>query len=165
MKCLYYLLPRRGSRNTKAIYVFYRILKLMSNRSLELLKHKWWHPVRFNSQCSQASHLDGISLTKIGAFLMTIVVGIPLALIVLVVEYYWFKKKPVQQATQSVDIGLPVIMEVLTELNDRETMESESKGLGSTINVEVDVHQNQSQEENDQSKVKRRHNRRFSFNL
>lgn len=144
----------------------------MSNGSLELLKHKWWHPVQFNSQCSLATHLDGISLTKISAFLMTIVVGIPLALIVLVVEYYWFKRKRVRQTVQSDHIGLPVIFEVLTESNDRESFESECEVLGSIINVEVDVHRNQHSPlqqlrdgENENSNVKRRHIRRFSFNL
>lgn len=145
----------------------------MSNGSLELLKHKWWHPVRFNSQCSMATHLDGISLTKISSFLLTIVVGIPLALIVLAVEYYWYKRKHVPQTVESDHIVLPMVLEVLTELSDRESMESECEELASTINVEVDVHRNQQSPatlplgigENDQSNVKRRHNRRFSFNL
>lgn len=144
----------------------------MSNGSLEMLKHKWWHPQQFNSQCSLATHLDGISLTKIGAFLLTIMVGIPLAVIVLVVEYYWFKKKFVRQTVQSENISLPVVLELLTELNERDSTESECEELGAVINVEVDVHRNQHSlsmqsrdRENDQSQVKRRHNRRFSFNL
>lgn len=144
----------------------------MSNRSLELLKQKWWHPVRFNSQCSLATHLDGISLTKISAFLETIALGIPLALIVLVLEYYWFKMKLARQTVQIDNIGLPVIMEVLPDSNDIDTTESECAELGAVINVEVDVHRNQHspslqsrESKNDQSKVKSRHNRRFSFNL
>lgn len=70
------------------------ILKLLNQRRLENLKEKWWNrlPERVDCQDSKKQS-DGISIQNIGGVFIVILIGVVLACVTLVVEYWYFKGK------------------------------------------------------------------------
>ncbi|XP_017461181.1 PREDICTED: ionotropic receptor 25a-like, partial [Rhagoletis zephyria] len=70
------------------------ILKLLNQRRLENLKEKWWNrlPERIDCQDSKKQS-DGISIQNIGGVFIVILIGVVLACVTLVVEYWYFKGK------------------------------------------------------------------------
>lgn len=70
------------------------ILKLLNQRRLENLKEKWWNQNEEKKECQDSKkQSDGISINNIGGVFIVIFIGVILACITLVIEYWYFKKK------------------------------------------------------------------------
>lgn len=70
------------------------ILMLLNKRHLEKLKEKWWKNDDIQSKCEkQEDQSDGISIQNIGGVFIVIFVGIGMACITLIFEYWWYKYK------------------------------------------------------------------------
>ncbi|NP_001273813.1 glutamate receptor ionotropic, kainate 4-like precursor [Musca domestica] len=68
------------------------ILTLLNKRQLEKLKEKWWKNDEAQSKCDKPEdQSDGISIENIGGVFIVIFVGIGMACITLVFEYWWYK--------------------------------------------------------------------------
>lgn len=70
---------------------------LLNKRHLEKLKEKWWKKDDVSSKCEkQEDQSDGISIQNIGGVFIVIFVGIGMACITLLFEfwYYKFRKTP-----------------------------------------------------------------------
>lgn len=64
----------------------FRLLKMLNERYLEKLKETWWTK---KLHCSKVEdQQDGISIANIGGVFIVIFVGIGLALITLIFEYW-----------------------------------------------------------------------------
>lgn len=75
----------------------FRILMLLNKRHLEKLKEKWWKKDDVSSKCEKPEdQSDGISIQNIGGVFIVIFVGIGMACITLLFEfwYYKFRKTP-----------------------------------------------------------------------
>lgn len=71
---------------------FSRILTLLNKRQLEKLKEKWWKNDEAQAKCDKPEdQSDGISIQNIGGVFIVIFVGIGMACITLVFEYWWYK--------------------------------------------------------------------------
>lgn len=69
-----------------------RILQLLNKRHLEKLKEKWWNNAAYKSKCEKTEdQSDGISIQNIGGVFIVIFVGIGMACITLIFEYWWYK--------------------------------------------------------------------------
>ncbi|KAF8790580.1 Ionotropic receptor 25a like protein [Argiope bruennichi] len=70
------------------------ILKLLNQRKLEGLKEKWWNKNPFKKECDDSEQQsDGISIANIGGVFIVIFIGVVLAVVTLIVEYFLYKKK------------------------------------------------------------------------
>lgn len=70
----------------------YRILELLNKRQLEKLKEQWWKNDEVQSKCDKPEdQSDGISIQNIGGVFIVIFVGIGLACMTLVFEYWYYK--------------------------------------------------------------------------
>ncbi|XP_036327744.1 ionotropic receptor 25a [Rhagoletis pomonella] len=68
------------------------ILTLLNKRQLEKLKEKWWKNDETQAKCDKPEdQSDGISIHNIGGVFIVIFVGIGMACITLVFEYWWYK--------------------------------------------------------------------------
>ncbi|KAI8125865.1 Ionotropic receptor 25a [Lucilia cuprina] len=68
------------------------ILTLLNKRQLEKLKEKWWKNDEAQAKCDKPEdQSDGISIENIGGVFIVIFVGIGMACITLVFEYWWYK--------------------------------------------------------------------------
>lgn len=70
---------------------------LLNKRQLEKLKEKWWKKDDVSAKCEKPEdQSDGISIQNIGGVFIVIFVGIGMACITLVFEfwYYKFRKTP-----------------------------------------------------------------------
>lgn len=63
---------------------------LLNKRELEKLKEKWWKNDEVKCEKPE-DQSDGISIQNIGGVFIVIFVGIGLACITLVFEYWWYK--------------------------------------------------------------------------
>lgn len=70
-----------------------RILQLLNKRYLEKLKEAWWKRQKKCVKLEDQS--DGISIQNIGGVFIVILVGIVLACITLVFEYWWYRLRKV----------------------------------------------------------------------
>lgn len=67
-------------------------MQLLNRRQLEKLKEKWWKRDEYDGECEkQEDQADGISIQNIGGVFIVIFVGIGMAFITLLFEYYWYK--------------------------------------------------------------------------
>lgn len=66
-----------------------RILQLLNKRYLEKLKEDWWKDKKTCEKVEDQS--DGISIQNIGGVFIVIFVGIGMACVTLVFEYWWYK--------------------------------------------------------------------------
>lgn len=94
----------------KIWFYFSRILMLLNKRQLEKLKEDWWKSDEYQSKCEKPEdQSDGISIQNIGGVFIVIFVGIGMACITLVFEYWYYKyrKNPqvidVAEATSKID--------------------------------------------------------------
>lgn len=72
--------------------MFCRILTLLNKRQLEKLKEKWWKNDEAQANCEKPEdQSDGISIQNIGGVFIVIFVGIGMACITLVFEYWWYR--------------------------------------------------------------------------
>lgn len=70
------------------------ILKLLNQRKLETLKERWWNRNPEKKDCQDSKkQSDGISIYNIGGVFIVIFIGVVLACITLVIEYWYFKGK------------------------------------------------------------------------
>uniref|UniRef100_A0ABK9MJX4 Ionotropic receptor 25a n=1 Tax=Glossina morsitans morsitans TaxID=37546 RepID=A0ABK9MJX4_GLOMM len=68
------------------------ILTLLNKRQLEKLKEKWWKNDEIQAKCDKPEdQSDGISIENIGGVFIVIFVGIGMACITLLFEYWWYK--------------------------------------------------------------------------
>jgi len=95
------------------------ILKLLNQRTLETLKERWWNQNPKKVTCDNDDDSGGgISIYNIGGVFIVIFIGIGLAIITLIFEYWYYKhKKPasrvdsggkklqVKQAMQNAGFG------------------------------------------------------------
>lgn len=71
---------------------FHRIIELLNLRDLETMKEKWWNAAEYKSQCDKIEdQSEGISMKNIGGVFIVIFVGIGIAGIILVFEYWWYR--------------------------------------------------------------------------
>lgn len=64
---------------------------LLNKRQLEKLKEQWW---KSDKKCEKVEdQSDGISIQNIGGVFIVIFVGIGMACVTLVFEYWWYKYK------------------------------------------------------------------------
>lgn len=86
------------------VYILYicifRILQLLNKRYLEKLKEDWWKDKRKCEKVEDQS--DGISIQNIGGVFIVIFVGIGMACLTLIFEYYWYKYR---KSTRSIDVA------------------------------------------------------------
>ena len=74
---------------------YHRILVLLNKRKLEKLKDKWWNQNPERQRCGKDSDQnDGISIQNIGGVFIVIFVGIGLACVTLMFEYYYYRFRP-----------------------------------------------------------------------
>ncbi|GIX98994.1 ionotropic receptor 25a [Caerostris darwini] len=70
------------------------ILKLLNQRKLEGLKEKWWNKNPAKKECDDSEQQsDGISIANIGGVFIVIFIGVVLAVLTLIVEYFLYGKK------------------------------------------------------------------------
>ena len=70
----------------------YRILMLLNKRQLEKLKEDWWKNKEYLKVCEKPEdQSDGISIQNIGGVFIVIFVGIGMACITLLFEYWYYK--------------------------------------------------------------------------
>lgn len=76
---------------------------LLNKRELEKLKEKWWKKDETKLKCEKPEdQSDGISIQNIGGVFIVIFVGIGMACITLVFEYWYYKyRKPVNKVVDS----------------------------------------------------------------
>lgn len=68
------------------------ILMLLNKRQLEKLKEEWWTNDEYQSKCEKPEdQSDGISIQNIGGVFIVIFVGIGMACVTLIFEYWWYK--------------------------------------------------------------------------
>lgn len=87
-----------------------RILQLLNKRHLEKLKEDWWNAAEYKSKCEKIEdQSDGISIQNIGGVFIVIFVGIGMACITLIFEYWWYKirktPKIIDVAEANVGVG------------------------------------------------------------
>ncbi|CAD5215980.1 unnamed protein product [Bursaphelenchus okinawaensis] len=79
------------------------VLKLLNERQLEALKEQWWHKNAKKQECSNVEdESTGISIQNIGGVFILILGGIMISLVILVVEFFYYKRleeKNVQKDT------------------------------------------------------------------
>lgn len=78
----------------------FRILQLLNKRYLEKLKEDWWKDKRKCEKVEDQS--DGISIQNIGGVFIVIFVGIGMACLTLIFEYYWYKYR---KSTKIIDVA------------------------------------------------------------
>lgn len=65
---------------------------MLNKRQLEKLKEKWWKNDEIQAKCDKPEdQSDGISIENIGGVFIVIFVGIGMACITLLFEYWWYK--------------------------------------------------------------------------
>lgn len=70
------------------------IIQMFNDRTLEHLKEQWWEYNEDNKHCIDfRKSSDGIAINNIGGVFIVIFIGIVVACIALVVEYWYFKGK------------------------------------------------------------------------
>lgn len=77
-------------------YHQFRILQLLNQRYLEKLKEKWWKKDDVSAKCEKTEdQSDGISIQNIGGVFIVIFVGIGMACVTLIFEYWYYKIRKV----------------------------------------------------------------------
>lgn len=72
--------------------LFFRILMLLNKRQLEKLKEDWWKNKEYLKVCEKPEdQSDGISIQNIGGVFIVIFVGIGMACVTLLFEYWYYK--------------------------------------------------------------------------
>lgn len=85
------------------------ILKLLNERKLETLKERWWNKNPNRKVCVNKDESDGISLQNIGGVFIVIFMGIVLACLTLLFEYWWYKvRKGAGRVSDSANAVLSV---------------------------------------------------------
>lgn len=73
--------------------ISFRILKLLNERQLEALKEQWWHKNAKKQECTNVDEeTTGISIQNIGGVFILILGGIMISLVILVVEFFYYKR-------------------------------------------------------------------------
>lgn len=102
-----------------------RILQLLNKRYLEKLKERWWKRQKKCMKLDDQS--DGISIQNIGGVFIVIFVGIVLACITLVFEYWWYKYRKVTpritNVIESVENSEKMIRKEPNAFRNRDTKE------------------------------------------
>nr|BBH62853.1 ionotropic receptor [Tropilaelaps mercedesae] len=84
------------------------ILKLLNQRKLESLKETWWNQNPEKKNCDdEGKNNDGISIKNIGGVFIVIFIGVVMACITLVFEYFWYKNKKPRSKVVSVKDHMP----------------------------------------------------------
>lgn len=73
---------------------------MLNKRYLEKLKEDWWKDKRKCEKVEDQS--DGISIQNIGGVFIVIFVGIGMACLTLIFEYYWYKYR---KSTKIIDVA------------------------------------------------------------
>ncbi|XP_043471341.1 ionotropic receptor 25a [Leptopilina heterotoma] len=95
------------------------ILVLLNKRKLEKLKDKWWNRNEEKKVCGRdTDRNDGISIQNIGGVFIVIFVGIALACLTLVIEFYYYRCRPKARKTQNMDVAEEV---AAAHVNDAST--------------------------------------------
>lgn len=91
------------------LFLIFRILMLLNKRQLEKLKEQWWKNDEVQSKCEKPEdQSDGISIQNIGGVFIVIFVGIGMACVTLVFEYWWYKyKKNPKIVDVTENVGVP----------------------------------------------------------
>lgn len=104
------------------MYLLFSILTLLNKRQLEKLKEKWWKNDEAQAKCDKPEdQSEGISIQNIGGVFIVIFVGIGMACITLVFEYWWYKYRK-----------NPRIIDV-TESQSNETISKEGKVMDGVL--------------------------------
>jgi len=85
------------------------ILKLLNLRKLEEFKEDWWKRNPNAVDCENYEDTEGgISISNIGGVFIVIFVGIGLAVVTLIFEFWYYKyKKPLSQISSGIDTTPP----------------------------------------------------------
>lgn len=71
-------------------FLSYSITKLLTSGYLRKLKEKWW----YKEDCSHIEFFeDVLSFNELGAVFAIIMTGIMICIFIIIVEYYWYKRK------------------------------------------------------------------------
>ncbi|XP_014218148.1 ionotropic receptor 25a-like [Copidosoma floridanum] len=69
------------------------ILMMLNKRDLERLKDKWWDYSKYKKNCPRPEEQnEGISINNIGGVFIVIFVGVFLACVTLLIEYFYFRR-------------------------------------------------------------------------
>lgn len=85
---------------------------MLNKRQLEKLKEKWWNKNKNKMDCEKPEdQSDGISIQNIGGVFIVIFVGIGLACITLVFEYWYYKYRKNPKVIDVAEAPSPPIKE------------------------------------------------------
>lgn len=89
------------------------------------MKEEWWNNAQYKSKCEKAEdQSDGISIQNIGGVFIVIFVGIGMACVTLMFEYWWYKFRK-----------QPKIIDVAEASSNLQKSKHTSKlGMGTTFN-------------------------------
>lgn len=121
---IYYviLLMLVSKHRCKVNICIFRILQLLNKRYLEKLKEDWWKDKRKCEKVEDQS--DGISIQNIGGVFIVIFVGIGMACLTLIFEYYWYKYR---KSTKIIDVAEDKTKMVEYNVTDFRKRESDPK--------------------------------------
>lgn len=99
----YYIFVNHSFRHSLLLH---SILMLLNKRELEKLKERWWKNDEVQSQCQKPEdQSDGISIQNIGGVFIVIFVGIAMACVTLIFEYWWYRYRKNPQIGDMGDQG------------------------------------------------------------
>lgn len=79
---------------------------LLNKRELEKLKERWWKNDEVQSTCVKPEdQSDGISIQNIGGVFIVIFVGIAMACVTLIFEYWWYRYRKNPKVVDLQDSG------------------------------------------------------------
>ena len=107
-----------------------RILRLLNQRKLETFKERWWNQNPEKKECEDYDEDTGggISIYNIGGVFIVIFVGIALAVITLIVEYWYYKyKKPESRISTGSEDKVAKQLKIKNAKNN-ETYYGENRG-------------------------------------
>ena len=101
------------------------ILRLLNQRKLETFKERWWNqnPAKKSCEDYDEDTGGGISIYNIGGVFIVIFVGIALAVITLIVEYWYYKyKKPASRISTGSEDKMAKQLKIKNAKNNESTM-------------------------------------------
>lgn len=92
---------------------------LLNKRKLEKIKEDWWKNEEYQAKCEKPEdQADGISIQNIGGVFIVIFVGIGMACLTLVFEYWWYKYRKNTKIVQVAEAPQSTIGAMKQHLNE-----------------------------------------------
>lgn len=103
---------------------------LLNKRQLEKLKEKWWKKDDVSAKCEKPEdQSDGISIQNIGGVFIVIFVGIGMACITLVFEFWYYKLRKGQKIFGSEETQSNKFVKSNSSMKNSNSFGSTGRGL------------------------------------